>query len=348
MVHADTNRRPLRRLCALIFVLVCSAITVSACHPPARTRSGFAFGTVYTVKVYQRVPETLFAEITRRLTGLERIFSPYLPVSDISAVNKNAGIAPVLVNAELIFVAEQALLYAALSDGRFNPAAGPLVRLWDIGSGTERVPPREEIENCLTKLNWQDIRIDKHNSTIYLPHPGMALDLGAIAKGYAADNITQMLKNAGIKKAIIDLGGNIVAIGNKKDPGIFSREQPWHIGIQDPQKPRGTYAVLVPCTNATLVTSGIYERYFEENGKRYHHILSTETGYPVDNELQSVTIISEIDNGPYASMHADALSTTIFTLGSQAGAKLLQKLPGREAIFIFKSGEIRATREGLL
>jgi thiamine biosynthesis lipoprotein len=165
----------------------------------------------------------------------------------------------------------------------------------------------------------------------------MALDPGAVAKGYAADELVRILREAGLPGAIIDLGGNIFACGHKTGAGLGKRDEPWKIGIQDPLEERGSYAGVLEVRDKSVVTSGVYERTFEEGGKRYHHILSVRDGYPVDNGLLSVTIIAD------HSTDADALSTAAFTLGYDRGRALIESIPGAAGIFIFEDKSIRGT-----
>jgi len=182
----------------------------------------------------------------------------------------------------------------------------------------------------------------------------MALDLGAIAKGYAADEIVRFLAGENLERAIIDLGGNIFAMGEKKavkkPRGFFrtllsGREKEsvsadegfWRIGIQDPRENRGDYLGILEVKNKTIVTSGIYERYFEKDGKRYHHILSVESGFPAETGLLSVTIVAN------RSIDADALSTSAFALGWERGRELIESIPGAEGIFVFDDLAVRLT-----
>ena len=169
----------------------------------------------------------------------------------------------------------------------------------------------------------------RKNGTVFLTKTGMKLDLGAIAKGYAADDIAHLLISHKIKKAIIDLGGNIYALG-EKEPG-----ENWNIGIRDPETERGEPVLSISVNNTSIVTSGIYERFFEVDGKKYHHILDPRTGYPVENELLSVTIVAT------SSMDADALSTSTFLLGTDKGMSLIEQTKNVDAIFINKKREVK-------
>jgi thiamine biosynthesis lipoprotein len=255
--------------------------------------------------------------------------------SGVIAINEQAGIAPVKVRADLLDVLERALHYAALSDGAFDPTVGPLVQLWGIGTDHQRIPDDEEIARARELVNWRYVVIDRDAGTAFLWREGMALDLGAIAKGYAGDEAAHIAREAKAKRAIFDLGGNIVALGWREQKG--KEPQPWRIGIQNPLDGRGAYLGVVTVHDASVVTSGVYERYFESGGKRYHHILSTANGYPVENGLLSVTIVTA------SSTDADALSTAVFTLGFERGKALIDSIPEAEAIFVFSDRSVRIT-----
>ena len=255
--------------------------------------------------------------------------------SGVVAINRQAGIEPVKVRDDLLEVLEKALHYAALSDGAFDPTVGPLVQLWGIGTDNERIPDDAEIDRALELVNWRELVIDRDAGTAFLRREGMALDLGAIAKGYAGDEAVRIAKEENVTRAIFDLGGNIAALGWREHKGKESL--PWRIGIQNPIGGRGTYLGVVPVHDTSVVTSGVYERYFESGGKHYHHLLSTTDGYPVENGLLSVTIITA------SSTDADALSTVVFTLGFERGKILIDSIPGAEAIFVFNDHSVRIT-----
>jgi thiamine biosynthesis lipoprotein len=175
-------------------------------------------------------------------------------------------------------------------------------------------------------VDWRDLVIDRAAGTAFLRRPGQALDLGAIAKGYAADQAAALLpKN---HRAIIDLGGNIFARGER------SGHENWRIGVQDPLDDRGVYLGVLQVKHKSIVTSGVYERYFEENGERYHHILSTTDGYPVRNGLLSLTIIAD------RSIDADARSTAAFALGEEKGRALIEAQPNVEAVFVTQDRQV--------
>jgi thiamine biosynthesis lipoprotein len=278
------------------------------------------------------------------LRELDGIFNVNKQGSVLSEINDKAGKRPVGVPDEVIKVLGRALFFAELSDGAFDPTIGPLVKLWGIGSEAERVPGREEIERALSLVNWRDVVLDSGNGTVFLKKEGMLLDLGGIAKGYAADEALEIIRDAGVKGALIDLGGNIVVYGRKAADGAPGKRQPWKIGIQDPRKERGEFIGVIDMEDGTLVTSGDYERFFERDGRRYHHILSTKTGRPAENEISSVTVVRDLAReGGGASMDADALSTTLFALGYAGASSFISRFDGVGAVFVLKNGEIRVT-----
>ena len=256
-------------------------------------------------------------------------------ISGVVAINRQAGIEPVKVRPDLIEVLEKALYYAGLSGGAFDPTIGPLVKLWGIGTDSQRIPDDDEIAAALALIDWRDLIIDREEGTAFLQREGMALDLGAIAKGYAADEAVRIAREGRVKRAVFDFGGNIAVLGWREEKGKESL--PWRIGMQNPLNERGTYFGVLPVHDTSVVTSGVYERYFELDGKRYHHLLSTVNGYPVDNGLLSVTVVAD------SSTDADAFSTTVFALGFERGKALIDSIAGVEAIFIFDDNSMQIT-----
>ncbi|MDR0553945.1 MAG: FAD:protein FMN transferase [Treponema sp.] len=293
--------------------------------------SEFTLGTVCVVNLYERGTNELYRKIFRRIREIEEIMSANRAGTDLDRVNKQAGIMPVHVREELLYVVERALVYAQSSGGAFDPTIGPLVNLWGIGGDAAHIPGEKAIQDALSLVNWRDLIVDRQAGTLFLKRPGMALDLGAIAKGYAADEAARIIKEARIPGAIVDLGGNVFAYGEKEG------SKPWRIGIQDPLENRGTFVGILEVRNKTVVTSGVYERFLQVGGKRYHHILSPQTGYPADTGLLSVTIIAD------RSIDADALATAAFALGYHAGRILVESVGGAAAIFLFENKTIRGT-----
>ena len=208
-----------------------------------------------------------------KLKELENTLSINKTGTLIDKINEQAGIAPVVVDEDTYQVLEEGLVYSQLTDGAFDITIGPIVKLWNIGFPEARVPSTTEITETLPLIGFDKVVLNPNDSSVYLSEKGMRLDLGGIGKGYAADVIATLLKEHGVKHAIIDLGGNLYTLGDK--PG----NQLWSIGIQDPFNPRGKIIGRLKTANKSIVTSGIYERYLEDaNGRKYHHILDPKTG----------------------------------------------------------------------
>ncbi len=296
------------------------------------TMQGFYFDTIVSITFYEEDTEkleTLKNECMTLMTGCENTFSRTVEGSDIWNINHSDGV-PVTVSDETIFLLNKALYYAGLSDGLVDPTIGTLSTLWNFGNENEKkVPSDTEIQKALSHVNYQNIIID--GNTVTLTDPAAIIDLGFIAKGYIADLLKEYLLSQGVKSAIINLGGNVLTIGNKPDG------TPYQVGIQEPFSKTGTPLLSLPVTDRSLVSSGNYERYFEKDGILYHHILSTCDGMPADSGLMQVTIISS------SSADGDALSTLCFILGYEEGSKLVESLPDTEAVFVMKDGEIRKT-----
>ena len=299
-------------------------------------------GTVCGINLYQYGTEKLYQEIFERIREIDQTMSAregifYHQLSSVIEINKNAGIAPVKTGNDLLDVLEKAKYIAELSNGAFDPTIGPLVNLWGIGTDNERIPNPDEITQALSLINWQDLIIDREQGTAFLRRPGMELDLGGIVKGYAADEAAQIIKEAEVDHAVIDLSGNILAVGNSINKDWRGNNIPWRIGIQAPLKERGEFIGILSIADKTVVTSGVYERFFEFDGIRYHHILSTENGYPVDKGLLSVSIVTN------SSIDADGFSTAVFALGFEQGLALLETIPDTGAIFIFDDQSVYIT-----
>lgn len=304
---------------------VLALFSMTACAAGAAeeiSRTDFVLGTVCSVRILEGGSSKTSDQIFARLREIEDRMSANKEGTQIAAVNAAAGKSAVVVTADTFFVVSKALEYARRSEGLFDPTVGPLVKLWNIGSDGAKVPQKADIAAALALIDNRKVQMDPKASTIKLLAPGMRLDLGAIAKGYAADEVARILAENRVKSAVVDLGGNVLVFGAKRDGS------PWRVGIQDPATQRGDYLGLVTGKAMTVVTSGIYERFFIENGVRYHHILDTKTGFPVDNGLTSLSIITS------SSIDADALSTTVFSMGLEKGMEFVKGLKGVNAIFV--------------
>ena len=214
------------------------------------------------------------------------------------------------------------------SDGAFDIAIAPLTSLWDFTAEDPKVPDDAAIQKALPLCSSDGVTIDGQDIT--LPSDDIQFDVGAIAKGYIADRMKDFLVKKGVNSAIINLGGNVLCIGSKPDG------TPFKVGIQKPFADRNETEAVMDITGKSVVSSGIYERCFKQNGKLYHHILNPKTGYPYDNSLVSVTIISD------QSVDGDALSTTCFALGLEDGLKFAEK-KGVQAVFITEDYELHYT-----
>ena len=307
---------------ALAALSILSACAASKPAAEPRRRTELRLGTVCTITLMDGGDEATFDAVFDRLAEIHARMSLQEPDSELSRLAAAAGREPVAVSPDTFEVIKEALRYAKLSGGAFDPTIGPVVALWDIGGDGERLPAPEEIKAALALVGSGDVVLDDAKRTVFLKRPGMRLDLGAIAKGYAADEAARIMLGKGVRAGIVDLGGNIMTVGRKPDGS------PWRVGVQNPFSTRGEYLGIVTGGAGTIVTSGVYERFFELDGRRYHHILSTANGYPVDNGLWSVSIMAP------RSIDADGLSTSVFALGLEKGRALVESLPGVEAIFV--------------
>lgn len=270
--------------------------------------------------------EALASRVFRLIKQYEDLLTVNRAPSQVMDINHAAGKHPVSVSRpvyELIRVAKAASL---LENSAFNLAIGPLVKRWKIGFQGDSVPPADEIAALLTITDPADVMLDDAVSSVFLTQPGMEIDLGAIAKGYIADRVRDYLRKEGETLGLINLGGNIQTLG--------APEGGWSLGIKTPFGGADELIGTLNVENKSVVTSGTYERFFERDGKRYHHILNPRTGYPLDNELDSVTIIST------NSIDGDIWTTLIYGMGVEKGCAALRARPDIEAVFVTKSKEV--------
>lgn len=257
--------------------------------------------------------------------------------STLMKLNSSSGKKEVVVSDEFLSVLEKAKDIYSLSNGGFDPSVGSLTRLWDISGKTELpeenliIPSDDEISNILKLIDFKLVEIDKENKTVYLPKEGMMLDFGGIAKGFAADKVMEYLKTKGYTYISVNLGGNLLLYGSSKIYEADNKKVSSY--IQNPND-ASTTIIKTEVTDVSIVTSGIYERYIEIDGNKYHHILNPKTGYPFDNELIMVTIIGQ------NSCMCDGLSTGVFSLGLESGIELIKSLEGYSAFFVTKDNII--------
>ncbi len=297
------------------------------------TSSEFLLGTTCVITILdwekEADPQDAITLAFEKIQSMENLLSVNIDTSDISSINRS-GLSGFTPDPMVLDVLNQALDIAGFSDGRFDPSIGRLVALWGIGTDHAAVPEEKDLEEALSTIDYKKIEISD-TGRVSLLNPGASLDLGGIAKGYAADIVRDSLRSSGIRSAIINLGGNVLVMGKK------ASGDPWRIGIQDPREPRGEYLGIIEVSEKAIVTSGVYERFFVEDGVHYHHILDTETGYPVQNGVISTSIIHA------RSVQADGLSTALFALGVEEGMTLANTLEDTGVIMIDENNRVYIT-----
>lgn len=296
----------------------------------------FAMGTVMTHKAFGLNAEDSLDAVCSEVTRLERLLSRFVPDSDISRINRSAGIQSERISPETYEVLYQAIEFSRKCPGCFDVTIEPLVSLWHDAREILVKPEELSIRQVLPLVNDRDIILGPGNQypwdfTAGLRYAGQSIDLGGIGKGFAGDRILEVFKQYGIASAYSNLGGNVVTLGAKPDGS------PWQIGIQHPRRDDrliGSVAVV----NQTVVTSGDYQRYFTDiHGKRQHHIINPATGYPSESGLISVSIVAE------KSLAADALSTIVFVAGKEKGLQFLSRFAQTEAVLVDSDLQVYVT-----
>jgi thiamine biosynthesis lipoprotein len=319
-----TNLARMALLPLFTFLLLCS------CAGQKMQQYTFdALGTICSVDAPDGIDSAVLDRAAQIARDVEHSMSAQLPDSDLSLINAQASDHPVKTTPEILDLLGRFLGYSDVFNGLLDPAVLPLVRLWGIGTESARVPSQNEIDSVLPLVDKNGIVIK--DGAVSFKKPGMGIDLGAIGKGWAADKMSDYLVSKGVKAAIISLGGNLALIGRKKDG------TDWNVGIRDPYGRNGEYMCIVKVASGSVVTSGIYERYFEQDGKRYHHILDPRTGYPADNGLAGISIFTA------SSTTADAYSTGVFLLGLEKGMEFLESENLAEGLFITTDKKVYIT-----
>lgn len=288
------------------------------------TDTRFALSTVVTVTIYDSSDTSILDGAFEICNKYENIFSRTMESSELYKLNHSDKLTND-ISKELASLIKTGLTYSSISHGAFDISIAPVSGLWDFTAETPVIPSDSSIQKALPYINYQDISVN--GTSLTKNSLENQIDLGAIAKGYIADKMKEYLLGQGVKSAVINLGGNILCVGNKNG-------EPFNIGIQAPFKEHNKTLASIHIADKSIVTSGIYERYFIEDGILYHHILNPKTGYPYENDLSSVTIISDM------SVDGDALSTTCFALGLKDGMKYIDSLSDTYAIFVDSEGEI--------
>lgn len=309
----------------LLPLWACSADTPVADTPHSKT--GLYFDTVITVTLYgdEQTATKRLNDVFKMAKRYENLLSAQKEGSDISRINEAHG-QFVTVDDDTLKVIKAALKYSEESGGVFDLTVGDLSSLWDFKNNTGTIPDETAIKQAVSHIDYKNVIIEKNQ--VRLKDSKASIDLGGIAKGFIADKMKARLKELGAKSGIINLGGNVLLIGSRPDKAAYT------VGIQRPFSDDGTALFTIKAKDVSVVTSGTYQRYFEKNGRIYHHILDISTGYPYDNGLDSVTIITK------DSTRADALSTTVFAMGPDAGLDYVNSLNGVEAVFVESDGNI--------
>ncbi len=287
----------------------------------AAQSKNFGMSTVMTHKAFGKHAEEALRAVRGEAVRLEELLSRFIPTSEISRINRSAGMKCERLSSDTYEVLSRAVEFSR-SQGLFDVTIGPLITLWSNSKDTCKPPEDSRIRQVLPLVDYTGLLLDPCNKTAGLQKTGQSIDLGGIGKGFAGDKILEVLKKYDISSAYTNIGGNVVALGTKPDGS------PWRVGIQHPRQ-ESSLIGLVSVVDKAVVTSGDYQRYFiGSDGKRYHHILNPSTGYPAESGLLSVTIVAD------SSTAADALSTLLFVAGKEKGLELLRQFSGTEAIFV--------------
>ena len=289
-----------------------------------------ALGTINTLTVFGEKGKEAIDAAIKRVLEIDDRMSAFKASSDVMKINLSSGIKVQKINKDTFNLLKQSIEFSMLSKGSFDITIGPLTSLWGFGKKMNYIPKLEEIQKILPLVNYQDLILDENNCTAFLEKNGQAIDLGSIAKGYAADEVKRILLQYKIKNALINLGGNIVVLGHNPEKKL------WRIGIQNPFAARGNYIGTVRVEKGTIVTSGSNEQFFIKDGVRYHHIIDPRTGYPANKELLSVTVLCE------SSTYADALTTDLFVSGIENALSILKSAKA-EAIFVMQNHDVFVT-----
>lgn len=287
--------------------------------------SAVLMGSPILLKLFAH-DEALAARVFRLIKQYEDLLTVNRAQSQVMDINHAAGQHAVTVSSPVYALIKCAKAASELPQSAFNLAIGPLVKRWRIGFKGDSVPPADEIAQLLTLTHPEQVILNDAEESVFLAQPGMEIDLGAIAKGYIADRVRDFLRKEGVEQGLINLGGNVQTLGTP--------EGGWSIGLKKPFSTAGAMIGTLDVENKSVVTSGVYERFFEQNGQLYHHILDPRTGYPLDNELDSVTIVST------HSIDGDIWTTLMYGMGVEKGCAALRARPDIEAIFVTKTKEV--------
>ena len=303
--------------------LILTVSALSGCSPAPKdpiSSSQFMLDTFVTVTLYDTQDEEILKNCFQKIQHYEDIFSTTIDTSEVYRLNhRTADQTEFDLSDDTAALLAEAIRYSEVSDGDYDVTVEPLSSLWNFSGGRKDLPDDGEIREAVSKVDYKNIRLEGNHLTFL--SPDTTIDLGSIAKGYIADRLKDDLTAQGVKSAIINLGGNVLCIGQKgKDP--------FKIGLQKPFADRSETFAALRINDQSVVSSGVYERNFFVDGKNYHHILNPKSGYPYDNGLINVTIVSD------RSVDGDALSTTCFSMGLERGMELINRMDGVYGYFL--------------
>jgi len=313
--------------CLLVVILY---LCTGCAKPQPVQRSDIVLDTAVTLTASGENAKAAIDESMARLQSIDSMVNPNVPDSDVNKLALLAGSGKwVNLNPEVYKMLAVAQDYACKTNGAFDVTTKPLIDLWGIGTDHAKVPAPAELQQAQRLVGWQKLELDEENHSARLMLKGMGVDLGGIAKGLAVDEVRKIYAKYGIKDGLINLGGSsLYAMGHNQDG------QPWRIGLRHPRKEDAQEKMaIMPLENAGLSTSGDYERYFEANGLRYHHIIDPRTGRPAQSGAMSVTIVADADV-PDGGMLTDLLTTAVFVLGPEQGSRFIRNQKGIEGAII--------------
>ena len=289
-------------------------------------------GASITLTIFHEDAQNLLLQSEQLLHLYKNRFSANDIDSELMEINLQAGKKAVQVHPDLFELIELGKKHSIAANSHLNIAIGPLVQTWRIGFSDAKLPSKEEIQTLLQITNPEEIVLDNSKQEVYLSKVGMRIDLGALAKGYIADKLKDFLVEQGVQSGIINLGGNILTIGENP-----TYQRPWRIGIQNPILDRGEHLAVIAVSDASVVTSGIYERQLVVDGKTYHHIFDRKTGYPMETEVASLTIVAE------KSVDCEIWTTRLFGQNPNDIIEEIEQQPGLEAFVITKNQKMMYT-----
>lgn len=312
----------------LLFLLLVSAVSAQLIHK----RTTFMLGSPFEMTVVakdtvqaNRYIDAAIAEVKR----IENLISDWIPTTQISKVNQNAGIQPIKVDREVYELVERAIKISKLTNGAFDISYASMDRIWKFDGSMKAMPTEEAIKKSVAKVGYQNILLNEKEGTIFLKNEGMKLGLGGIGQGYIADKIKALLLSQGCQSGIVNVSGDIFAWGKQPDG------KPWTVAIVNPMDKNKVFATF-PLGDSAVETSGSYEKFVTFNGKRYSHIIDPRTGYPATG-IVSVSVFAK------TTEIADALATGIFVLGVEAGLDLVNQLKGIECIIVDDQGRVHTS-----